>query len=1402
MGIGVFGPLRLEGVSLSPRERIVLSALVLRGGRPTTTDELADAVWRDDPPETWPKQLQISIARIRAAIGRDAIETSPGRYTLRIDPDTVDAERFERFASSARDHLEGDDPARAVDAADRALALWRGTPYADLTDWPSALVEAERLDEVRLDVEEVRLAARLRLGEHAAAVADAERLVREAPLRERRWTTLATALYRSGRQADALSAIRSAKERLANDLGAEPGEELQAVEVAVLRHDDSLDLGEAPRPASDACPYRGLAPFGVEDEDDFFGRASDTTAALARLARSRFLAISGASGSGKSSLVRAGLIPALRRRGDRVALLVPERDLDVHVRDALWGARRADVIVVDQFEEVFHAGEADVDAAAGAIAEAAACGTTVVLVVRSDFLDDCAAHPDLAPLVAEGVHLVGPMAPDALREAIEQPARRAGLRLEPGLVELLLRDAAGEAGALPHLSHALVETWLRREGGTLTVAGYEASGGISGAIAQSADRLYQSMDAEQRALCRSVLLRLVALAPDGTPVRRRVPSRPLRTDAAREDVLSLLSRERLISAEAESVEVAHESLATAWPRLQSWLAEDAESTRLLNAVSAASEAWAAAGRPADDLYRGARLQSALEWRDAAPRDLTDIEAAFLDESAARATAERDELAERARRDRSQNRRLRSLLIVAASLIVLLVGAGSVAVAASREAAAQRDSATIEALVGSALSLRGSERDVSALLAAEAYRRWPEDPRTRAALMGVLQGAGGFIGNAVIDGTQHSWGAAIPGSANGLVVTSEGDLSIRDLATAEVVSALDLGFDEGPVGPVLVDVSPDGRVGAVLWTTAAESPPWIPQLSIASRLVIVDVAEGRRSHEPIDLPIGAGALAIEADGSTIAVASAADGAITLVSSETAETRPVSGERLAPLDTDTIAAAAAFTSDGELLVGRLGAELEVIDPDSATVIRRVAVPETSANQSISVTRSGNIVASGATHLISVDPDSGELLWSTDIVDAPFGPCHWVAGAELVDRAFCGNRFGRITLFDLTTGAATGEEIAALLGDVGPMDISEDGRVLVAFSGTEAAISRWKLDGRGATDRLIAPDATAIGGYSYEGSSIVAAPQQSASVSQDVWNGAAVIDTETGEPSYFFREAITDVAWITGRRVIALHESDGMYHAMDADTGSTLSTSLELARFWVTDAGTRVQAMGTDGSITPLDAADLRPVDEPLEVEGWPIWFAKSPDGARISVSSFGEPELAPDGTVVQTRVAIMDSDASRIISSGPLGVGGTVLLDNGDLIGLEDNRIGRYRSEGLDRIGALTGTAGGLGIPTLSTDGRTLLITAADGTAMLYDLPSGIRIGEPIRMASGSIGAGHLRPDGLEMALSMRDGVVVWDLDPDHQFDAVCRIAGRELTTDEWRTYLADLGPQQPTCGFAS
>jgi DNA-binding SARP family transcriptional activator/outer membrane protein assembly factor BamB len=1407
MGLGIFGPLTVEGVSLSPRERTVLSALVLRAGRQVTTDELAEALWGDDLPGTWAKQLQASIGRVRTAIGYHSIETAPGAYVLRIDPEGIDVERFERLAVSAREHLDAD-PARAVDAADRGLALWRGRPYADLASWPPAVAEAERLDEVRMELEEVRLDGRLRVGDHAAAVGDGERLVRVAPLRERRWVLLATALYRSGRQADALAAIRSARERLADELGAEPGAELTELELGILRHDDTLDLDEVPSTPSPECPYRGLQPFGVEDEELFFGRDADIDAALGRLARSGFLAVSGASGSGKSSMVRAGIVPALQRRGDRIVVLSPELHLDLRIRDAAMGAGRADVVVIDQFEEVFHAGEADLEAAAHAIFDAVVIETTVILVVRSDFLDDCAANPYLAPLVAEGVHLVGPMAADALRQAVEEPARRSGLRLEPGLVELILRDAAGEAGALPHLSHALVETWLRREGATLTVAGYEASGGISGAIAQSADLLYQSMSADQRVVCRSLLLRLLALAPDGSPVRRRVSSKPLRTDAARDEVLSMLARARLVTTEAESVEVAHESLATAWPRLRSWLDEDAESARLLTTVAAAAEAWNAAGRPDDDLYRGAHLQAALEWRDASPSDLTDVETAFLDASAARATAEQEQLAERARRDRRQNGRLRVLLGVAGGLIVLLVGVGSVAVVSSQEASAQRDSAAIEALVGTALALRSSERDVSALLAAEAYRRWPDDPRTRSGLMGVLQGAGGFVGNTILAEGGNTYGSAIPGTADVVVVSTAGDAAIRDVETGDLVRELDLGFEPGSPQPKpLVEVSGDGRVAAVLWPvrTQLQGPTWYGT-STQQQVVVFDLETGRRIIGPEVITVGTGALAVNADGSIIAIADARDGAVTLLNTVDGSISRVAGESTVELQRDSYAATLAFVDVDRLLVGRLDHRVDVIDATSASVVGGLAVPVDSAHVAMTVDSSGLVVASGDRRLVAFDPDDGEVRWSTDIARPYLAPCNWLAVAEELQRAYCGSRYGRISVYSLVDGAPLPqEELGPLYGEVGPLEIVDDA-TLLAFSASNPLISRWRLDGEGLGHRMLAPAHMVAGPYSTDGSAVVVAPQEVITSVPQGFDGAAVLDTASGEIAYRFDERVRDVVWADGR-LIAGRADNGEFSFVDTRTWDQVGRPIWIVdRFVASLDGEHLEAIRTDGRIQAFDPVTAEAIGPSWAVEGLADWISISPDGTRIAVTHQGDEMGFAEGVGFSTAedqqlyLAIADLQQQKVLYDEPMRATSHALLEDGELIGLEDNRIGRYETDPLARVGTVAGAAGGLHAPSLSRDARTLLVMAADGTALLYDAPTGTRIGDPLRTDARTLGLAVLRPDGMEMAVSMPAGVVLWDLDPEHQFDDACRLAGRDLTDDEWNTYLGDLGDPQSTCGF--
>ena len=750
--------------------------------------------------------------------------------------------------------------------------------------------EAARLHDLRASAEEDLLAARLGLGHAASVVSDAERLVRDRPLREHRWALLARALYRSGRQADALAALRDARRRLDEELGIDPSTELTELETAILRHDPVLEA-QSPLAPDVPCPYRGLVAFGEGDEEEFFGRDADVRAGLARVEHGRFVAFTGQSGCGKSSLVLAGIVPALRRDGRSVQVTSPRRGLHTFVTGA---HHDRDVLVVDQFEELFTGPDTGAtDDAARVIESVLDSGGTVLLTVRSDFLDACARLPHLGALFTDGVQLVPPMGPEGLRAAIEGPARIAGLRLEPGLTELILRDAVGRPGVLPHVSHALVETWARREGATLTVHGYEASGGLSAAIAQSADRLYLRMTLADRAICRSTMLRLVALAPDGTPVRQSLPVKGLHDDGARDRVLAMLAAARLISTDETSVEVSHEALADAWPRLKNWLEHDADDLRTMHALAVAAEAWDTGGRADEDLYRGARLQSAMEWQRGGDRDLTDHETDFLAASSTRETSEREALVGQARHERTQNRKLRGLLVGAAVLIVALVGAGSLAMISADQAARSRTEANVEALVSTALALRTSERDVAALLAAEAYRRWPEDPRTRAGMMGVLTAAGGFLGNAFVDGAQSTMGAVVPGTDRSFMVDDSGAAAVRDLETAESIVPIDTGLDglKSTMPFPLVEVSADGTTGAILWPgeigpstfgdATAEGYFVVAGPTVSSDLVVVDLSSGERLLGPLRLEIGPGALAVEGDGSRIAVAATHDGAVSIV-----------------------------------------------------------------------------------------------------------------------------------------------------------------------------------------------------------------------------------------------------------------------------------------------------------------------------------------------------------------------------------------------------------------------------------------------------------------------------------------------------------------------------------------
>jgi DNA-binding SARP family transcriptional activator/WD40 repeat protein len=699
MEIRVLGPLELEPpATLEPRDRVALSALVVRRDIALTTDELADAIWAGSLPATWSKQVQICIARLRKTLGSQFIETVAGGYRLVLDGHDLDLLRFEELIRLGRGFAETGEPDRAVTSYSRALSLWRGHPLDDVHQWGPGYSEAGRLQELHRQAEEDRLEAMLETGEHRQVASEAEALATAEPLRERRWMILALAQYRTGRPSEALRTLLRARNELANETGVDPSPQLVELEDAILRQDPSLAAQHIARESFETCPYRGLAPYDEDDAGSFFGRAREVALCIDKLKTTPVLVLAGQSGSGKSSLARAGIVPELRRRGQVVSVIVPGRDPQSALAEALSFTDESAALVIDQFEEIYAAGndEAADDFCRQIVARARQHATPVIIVVRSDHLGELAREPSLRRLVEDGLYLVGPLTGDTLKEAITGPAEQAGLRLEHGLVDLLVRDTEGEPGALPLLSHALAETWARRDGRVLTVEGYNATGGIRGAVARTADRLYEGLPPNQRELVRSVMLRLVSPSLEGDPVRRRLPSQPLLQDAERARVIALLVRSRLITTGDDSVELAHEAIARAWPRLRSWLDEDTDGQRILRHLNVSADSWDSMGRPAGDLYRGARLLAAVEWWEKTRYDLTEVETAFLEESRAQEESEARALSERVARETRQNRRLRILLGVGALLLFAVIVAGVLAVQSRLEAQVQRDAAESEA----------------------------------------------------------------------------------------------------------------------------------------------------------------------------------------------------------------------------------------------------------------------------------------------------------------------------------------------------------------------------------------------------------------------------------------------------------------------------------------------------------------------------------------------------------------------------------------------------------------------------------------------------------------------------------------------------------------------------------
>ncbi|MGW0709541.1 nSTAND1 domain-containing NTPase [Streptomyces sp. NPDC002643] len=686
-----------------------------------------------------------------------------------------------------------------------------------------------------------------------------------------------------------------------------------------------------PGPRPGPCPYRGLAAFEQGDRRWFFGRDRATEVLVDRVAGTARdgggpVMLFGASGAGKSSLLRAGLLHAVDTGAlggpdaadgpsPRVGVLVTptarpfdtlaaalatplgrdEPELARALRDGtpLPASAAHVLLVVDQLEEVFTLC-AD-DGERGAYLDALCRMPLVVLAVRADFFAACLTHAGLAAAVRHPVAL-GPMTRAELESSVTGPAALAGVECEPGLLEALLHDLdpgghGYDPGALPLLSHALYATWHNRTGRRLTLAGYRGTGGIRRAVAETAERTYLDLTPDQRAAARRLMLSLVQVGDEGADTRRRTQRDHLAPGPDTDTALDAFTRARLLTVDVgrgpgrgATVEITHEALLRAWPRLAGWIDTDRAGIRAHQRLAEAARAWAAAGRSPELLLQAAPLALVVQWATDHPGQAEPLEEEYLSASV--------------RESRRGLRRLRHLLGGLAVITVLALLAAFIAHRQSARADREATASRIATMAERAAVLRATDPAFAADLAAAAYRLDRADPTGRAAVVATTAlpfptrltgigrqvsafafGPGGLMAAGSHQGLIRLWRDSIdrpraatthrlPGRSRqiyGLALTPDGRrLIVADTREVRVWRLRSDGLTPGRrlhrgSGTLDLELAPDGH------TLAAACDD--------GTLRLWDLADPERPRGPTELPARAGklhAVSLNADASRVTV----------------------------------------------------------------------------------------------------------------------------------------------------------------------------------------------------------------------------------------------------------------------------------------------------------------------------------------------------------------------------------------------------------------------------------------------------------------------------------------------------------------------------------------------------
>jgi WD40 repeat protein len=1161
--------------------------------------------------------------------------------------------------------------------------------------------------------------------------------------------------------------------------------------------------------AEGACPFKGLASFEPVDADYFFGRERLIAELVARLVGAGFLGIVGPSGSGKSSVLRAGLLPALAAgvlpgsEGWRRLLLRPgERPLEelrrvlvseatdplAEVLDALPVNARL-LLAVDQLEELVTACRSDAERAgfADALARAAADpeGRAVVVVaLRADFYGRFAAYPALARLLGGNQVLVGPMQASELRRAVELPARRAGLRVEPELVDALVDDVEGEPGALPLLSTALLELWQKREDNALTLAAYRESGGVRGAVARLAETTYARIPDERKPLVRAVMLRLVGEDEAETAVRRRAPLAELDLQRSQDttDVLATLADRRLVTIGEGSVEVAHEALLREWPRLREWIEDDAEGRRLRRHITQAASEWDAAGRDQGELFRGARLAAALDWSADHALELNELEFEFVAES-------RDASEREARRTRRTNRRLRALLVGVAVLLAAAVAGGIFAVV-QRGEARDAETAQLAQRLG-AQALVEEDLDLSLLLGRQAVAI-DDSPQTRGYLLAALLRSPKAIG----------------------IMHGETDF-LRAIAVSPNGKTLAVGTYRK--GLLFFDARTFERIGRPSPKTAwVESLAYSPDgerlaLGGGGYLRLIDA----RTHEQVAKSL--------VDGNVSRIVFTKDGSRLVVRTGETVDDSISIRNAATL------AAVGPAIEREGFAGKYIAQFWdapgfALTPDSRSIVTasnknelvwwdlrsraptRPPVGIGAGHHALALSRDGGTIAVGTDRGIQlVDTRTGALRTAAGVLA---GAPNWLLFSADGETLVSTGIDGAVTLWDVES-ARPRETLRGHSASVTQPVFSPDGKTLYTAS-HDGTVIAWDLGGdRGLGRPFAFTHGRTLRDNPYRHPGTFVADGRLIAVGlkkRGIQLRDASLLARDGAPLLRTGGEVNALASSPDGRTLAAGTSNGMVTLWDV-----ASRSLRRGPFDVSSGSVESMSFSADGTTLATAASD--------GVKLWDVATGaargRAGDGSSAGAVAFSPkgPFIAfvltgyPDRAEQAGDVEIWDATQRTLIAAWQLGadqevIGQALAFDpDGRVLataGLGDPLVHLWDVETGRLIRELEHNIGGALMLEFSPDGSVLAISGfGEPFAALLDLATGAQIGP--RLTAGRDSAMvDVSPDGRYLLQTHGSGEgVVWDIDPESWARRACTLANRTLTSAEWEEFVPGR-PYEPAC----